>query len=172
MTTNIIDELEGLKDALIAATTELLPRAVTVRNRDWTGFYDGPWPLILVRYGTYRLERISGGIPLLVGQNAQNPNLYTIELEDAIPANSTGASEAVAGAQTDLLRITLAIADYFDHTPNRCLADSDGNARATRAGLPIVFRSIPPFASEQGGIRVVFQGVIGVVGIARKGTLT
>lgn len=166
-------ELYGLQIAVQQAIAGVIVRDVTVRNRDYTNVYSGPFPLITIRYGMYRIELVSGGRPLNVGQKLTHPNMYTIELEDALQiANAPSESEAVAESQDDLIDLADAINAWFDHEPNRCLPTPHGNM-ARLAGLPIVFQGIPPYKSDDGvDTRVVFQGAVGVMGPGRTGSLT
>lgn len=165
-------ELEGLRVAIVAACTGVITRTPTVRNRDYTNFFDGPWPLITIRYGRYRVDLLGGGLPLRVGQTLKNPNVYSIEIEDVVPPNSAPESEVVAASQDDLIDLMDAIMAYFDHAPYRCLPTTDGNMAAL-AGVPIKFDGVPLFTSEQGGdVRIRVVGAIGVQGIARTGHST
>jgi hypothetical protein len=169
-------ELYGLKVNLLAAvtgitsgTTGLTIATPTVRNRDYTALFDGPWPLLTIRYAQYRMELIAAGKPPVVGQSPAKPNLYSIELETVVAAKSAPSSEVVSAAQDDLIDLCDAMVTYFNHYPNRCLPTTYG-AMAKYAGIPIQFRGVPPFVEREGGeVRVVFEGVIGVLGIAQTG---
>ena len=171
-------ELYGLQINILAATTGVVSHrdgnAITtpnVRNRDVTGFYDGPYPLIQLSGGTYRIDLISPGKPPNVGQNLSKPNLYSISLEMVIPANSKPTSEAVSNAQDDLIDLQDAIVSYFNHYPNRCLPTPHG-AMAKYAGIPIIFRRVPVFSNQKGTPTILKEGVIGVLGLAQVGSST
>lgn len=171
-------ELYGLQINILAATTGVVSHrdgttipTPNVRNRDVTGFYDAPWPLILIGSGTYRMDLIASGKPPVVGQNLGKPNLYSIELLTVIPANSKPESEAVANAQSDLIDLQDAIVLYFNHLPNRCLPTPHGSM-AKYAGIPIIFRKVPVFKNEKGTPTIVKEGVIGVLGVAQTGFST
>lgn len=172
MANTIRGDLDALKENLIAATAGAISRVPNVRNRDVTGFYDGPWPLIMIRYSDYRVDLLTGGQPPLVGQNLKTPSLYSIEIEDVLAPDSSPDSEAVAAGQDDLIDLADAITAWFDHLPNRGLPLGGVN-QAQYAGLPIRFRGAPPFREAAGGdIRLYLAGVIGVQGFPRDGSLT
>lgn len=172
-------ELYGLQINILAATTGVVSHrdgstipTPNVRNRDYTGFYDGPWPLIMIGGGIYRIDMISPGKPPTVGQpNLSKANRYSISLQSVIPANSLPTSEAVAHALDDLIDLQDAIVAYFNHDPNRCLP-TDFGRMAQKAGIPIIFSKVPTFKNERGTPTIVKEGVIGVWSVAQKGFST
>jgi hypothetical protein len=166
--TNPTDELDGLLAAFQAAVSGRISRAVTVRHRDYDGFWPGPWPLILLRLDTFTLRRISGGHTGSKGQQGSRTNLYTVEIQDALkPRDHT--PERVGAAQSDLYALITAITAYFDHVGNQTLPVG-GVATATRAGEAIDFKVSRPFQAEDGGdVRIVAAGKISVLGLPRPG---
>lgn len=170
--TNPLLELNGLLDAITAAVAGAIVRDVSVRNRDYDGFYTGPWPLIMLRDMDFNLQRISGGVTGLKGQQGREQNFYSIEIQDVIDPRDTGM-ERVAASQTDILLIESAILTYFDSVANQQLPDANGNPRCHRAGEFIRFKATRPFQSEDGGeVRVVKAGYISVLGLPRQGVLS
>lgn len=173
--TNPLDELDGLKDGITLAVAGAITRTPNVINRQWTGFYNGPWPRISISDFVYHAYRIAGGNPPLIGNDETKPSQYLVELQDVVSfANGVPVSDtAVADSQTDLLKLFVAIQNWFDHKPNRCLPDQYGNARAKYTGIPLQMRSTPPFKESQGGDITVYKAfIVGVVGLPRRGSST
>jgi hypothetical protein len=174
-------ELLGLKTHLTLATTNVVSKTTgnpirnpNVRNRDYTGTYDGPWPLVLVRYELYRINLIAGGKPPVVGQTLPKANIYSIQVMDVVVPGSSPASEAVAASQDDCIDLCDAIVAWFNYLPNRCLPVTINNVvtpMASYAGVPLEFHGMPPFREEESGEeRILFEGAIAVQGIAQTGT--
>ena len=167
-TSNPRIELDGLKDALTAATTGVIARAVTVINRGYdSAVWLGPWPLIRLPDFEWRLDRLFGGTATGgKGQKATAPNLYTVSIEDVIDVREvTDTSTLVASSQSDVIRLIEAIRDYFDPQANGCLTDGGGNKRAESTGEHLRFK-MATFRSEDGmEARVVAVGTISVKGL-------
>lgn len=162
---NPLDELAGLQRAIKLATAGVISRTITVRMFDLDNFWPGPWPLIQLRLFRWRIYRRSGGRTGTKGQDARKPNLYTIELRDVINVRDvTDDSELVAASQRDCLLLIPAIAEYFDHLPNRLLLDENGLPCAQLAGDDIDIQGGPPLSEDTGDREVYFAGTISVVG--------
>jgi hypothetical protein len=171
--TNPTDELDGLLSALVAATTGVITRTPVVRNRDYDGYYAGPWPLVLLRLDTFTVYRVSGGQTGMKGQDRQygRPNLYTCEIHDVLDPRSNG-TDRVAASQSDLYTLIGAITAWYDHLPNQ-FNPVNGVPTCYRAGEDLVFKIARPFQQEDGGdIRIVAAGTISVYGLLRPGQAT
>ncbi len=167
-TSNPRIELDGLRDAIAAATTGVIARAVTVRNRGYdSATWLGPWPLIMLPDFDWRLDRLFGGtVNGGKGQHATRPSYYTVSIEDVIDVRQvTDASTLVAASQSDVISLIEAIRDYFDTPGNECLKDGGGNPRAYKAGEHLRFK-MANFRSEDGlEARVVAVGAVSVQGL-------
>lgn len=166
---NIILELDGLKDAVEAATDGVIDRTVIVRNRDLDGFYQGTYPLILIAPADWHLDRLFGGVTGQKGQQPKSPSWYALQIRDKLDARQK-QGERVAASQTDLYALHGAIVAHFDHAPNRCLPDGEGNKRAIIAGEHLRWRFFGPYKEEQGGgVYIEIVGTLSCVGLPRKG---
>ncbi len=168
---NIIDELDGLKDALTIATADIVipdlthNRTLTIINRENDGNWIGPWPLIQIAPFDWRLYRLEGGVTGTKGNTGQNASIYTITVLDVIDPRAP-AGTLVADSQTLIYTLIDAIITYFDHLPNQLLKDGGGAPRATRCGEFHRWRFGTGTVEGDGGeTRVAAAGTISVWGL-------
>ena len=167
--TNPTSELLGLQVAITNAVAGAITRSVTVLNRDYDGFYEGTYPLIVLRLADFNLQVIAGGGLGIKGQQSTAQNYYAIEIRDVIDPRAEAGSR-VANSQNDIYALIGAICDWFDTLSHSYLPDGGGINTAYKAGGHIRFRMARPFTSEDGGeVNVVVAGLIGVIGFARQG---
>jgi hypothetical protein len=168
MAGNPTDELTGLASHIGQACVGVISRTVTVLNRDYDGYWPGPWPLVLLRLADYSIERIAGGQTGLKGQQGTRQNYYAVEIHDVIDPRAEQGS-LVADSETDLYALVGAIVSWFDTLSHQQL-QVDGSAQCVRAGEYIRFRMQRPFMNVDGGeVRVVLAGLISVLGAPHAG---
>src|SRR6185437_12540451 len=113
----IVPILEGLRLGVLAATSGVISRPVSVRNREGDGPYEGPFPLVdlMPMDDSYVLI---GNVGL--GQPPNRPSLYGCVIYDRVQKRPGGTAQ-VAASQDDVYALHDALVAYFARKANLAL---------------------------------------------------
>lgn len=170
---NIPDDLVGLGAHIVATTLGVLPAlGVTVFTHDWDGFYNGPFPVILVRPFDYNTVMLDIGQPGRRGQDAHNPGVYLVTLMDAVDGRGVqvpGGMGLIAQCEINIETLWTAIDNSFD-----VLANWPGpNNAFKRMGFKTKIRFSKPFAvASDTATRVAAMGMVYCISVPHDGRLT
>lgn len=148
---------------------EALTRAVTVIDREVTGYWQGTYPLVEILWLDRPLATRPGGTYAPMVQDLRAPGLYVLRIRSVSdPDNGIQVDDA----QTELHNVLEAIEAWFSVVSHRTLADGSGAARVQYAGPPIRWRNNPqgPYAVADGTLGQVAAGSISVISLPRQVT--